>query len=331
MSAVLEKAAPVSAARARVADAVPAGAKATAREARARADAAPRDGEATRWSVSLLLGLPLAVTALGLPYYLAGTAVRVRSPLHPILKSSGLVGQSLGVLGLAIFLFLWLYPLRKRFARLSFTGSVGAWMRVHTIAGAALPVLVAVHATWRFRGLIGLGYWAMLVVWASGLVGRFLYGRIPRSRNGLELSREEITGHRRALVTEIAAALDLDPREVEGGLAVGSRAQAASGLWPSARRLVADGFARRRVVRTLRRRWSRRRADGSPVDRATLRRVLRLARREIALGQAIRLLDATHRLFRYWHAAHRPVAVTALLAVLVHVAVAVALGQTWLR
>jgi len=33
------------------------------------------------------------------------------------------------------------------------------------------------------------------------------------------------------------------------------------------------------------------------------------------------MLDTTRRLFGYWHVAHRPIAVTALLAVLVHVAV----------
>jgi hypothetical protein len=42
------------------------------------------------------------------------------------------------------------------------------------------------------------------------------------------------------------------------------------------------------------------------------------------------MLEATQRVFRLWHVAHRPVALTALLAVLVHVAVVVALGATWL-
>ena len=57
---------------------------------------------------------------------------------------------------------------------------------------------------------------------------------------------------------------------------------------------------------------------------------MRLARREMALAQQARMLDATHAVFRYWHVLHRPVAVAALLAVLVHVAVVVAVGATWL-
>jgi hypothetical protein len=55
------------------------------------------------------------------------------------------------------------------------------------------------------------------------------------------------------------------------------------------------------------------------------------ARREMALAQQAALLEAVQRLFRWWHAAHKPFAVTALLAVLLHVGVAVILGQTWFR
>jgi hypothetical protein len=65
-------------------------------------------------------------------------------------------------------------------------------------------------------------------------------------------------------------------------------------------------------------------------DREMLAAILRLARREMALAQQARMLDATHDVFRYWHVLHRPVAIVALIAVLVHVAVVVALGATWL-
>lgn len=56
---------------------------------------------------------------------------------------------------------------------------------------------------------------------------------------------------------------------------------------------------------------------------------MKLASREIALSQQVRMLEATQRVFRYWHVAHKPFALTALFAVVVHVAVVVALGATW--
>jgi hypothetical protein len=46
----------------------------------------------------------------------------------------------------------------------------------------------------------------------------------------------------------------------------------------------------------------------------------------MALQQQARMLEATRLVFGYWHVAHRPVAVTALVAVMVHVIVAVMIG-----
>jgi hypothetical protein len=255
----------------------------------------------------------------------------MRAPLHSLLKPSGVVGQGFGVLGLALFLFMWLYPLRRGIRWLAWTGPLGAWMRVHAVAGLALPLLVAVHAGWRFDGLIGLGYWSMLLVSLSGLVGRYLYVRIPRSRNGLELSRDESASQRRALVTEIAATLDRDPLLVSRTLDAILEPAPARGLAGMLRRLLVDDFQRWLAVRQLRRLWSAPGRGRARVDAATIARALSLARREIALGQQLHMLEGTQRLFRFWHVAHRPVAVTALLAVLIHVAVAVAMGQTWLR
>lgn len=281
--------------------------------------------------LAVLLALPAMATVIGLPYYLSPAAERVRSDLHAWLRPSGVVGQSFGLAGLLLFLFMWLYPLRKAFGARRALGSVGAWMRFHTVVGLSLPLLIAVHAGWRFHGLIGLGYAAMLTVSLSGIVGRYLYTRIPRSRNGLELSRDEISTHRLSLVTEIAASLSLDPGEVERSLTEAVRPSAGTGLWGTLRRMVIDDFTRLGATRRLRTRWSAPREGGARMDRRSLDRALRLARDEIRLNQQMRILDATHRIFRYWHVAHRPFSVTALVAVVAHVAVAVAMGQTWLR
>ena len=68
----------------------------------------------------------------------------------------------------------------------------------------------------------------------------------------------------------------------------------------------------------------------NPPSRKELRRIAALARREMAISQQMRLLDVTNRVFRHWHLAHQPFAITAFVAVIVHVAVAVAFGATWI-
>src|SRR5690242_19564543 len=87
-----------------------------------------------------------AVCVVGWPYYSLPMAARVRSPLHPWLKSSGYIGQCAGLLGLAICIFLWLYPVRSKVRWLAFTGAIARGLDVHVRAALAVPLLVAIHA-----------------------------------------------------------------------------------------------------------------------------------------------------------------------------------------
>lgn len=279
--------------------------------------------------ISLAVGL-VAATVIGLPYYRLALEARVRHPLHPWLRPSGYIGQSLGILALAIFLFLWLYPLRKKFRWLAWTGRVGTWLDVHVGVALTMPLLVAVHAAWRFEGLIGLGYAAIVVVCLSGVVGRYLYTRIPRSRSGVELSREQVAGERQGLLGELSVATGLTPAEIDVHLAT-APAPASPSIASSFRALVAQDLARRGALKRFRQLLKSRGPSTAALDSATLRRVTRLASREAALTQQVRMLEATQRVFRFWHVAHRPVAVTALIAVVVHVVVVVSLGATWFR
>lgn len=275
----------------------------------------------------LILSALAAINLAGWPYYAASASARLRHPLRPLFKSSGTVGQTLGILALALFLFLWLYPIRKRVRALAFTGSVGRWLDVHIAAGVLVPMVAAMHASWRFTGLIGLGYAAMFIVALSGIVGRYLYTRIPRTRGGIELSREELAHERRKLLGELCEMTGLAPLEIERALAPAPAR--AGGLLASLAQMVTDDLARRTAVRRFVRSLAGR--PGPAPNRGVLRRVAYLAGREMALEQRLRMLDAIHRVFRFWHVAHRPLAVMALLAVLVHVGVAVAVGQTWFR
>ena len=201
-------------------------------------------------------------------YYLLPRAEQVRDPLHVWLRPSGYLGQGAGVLALLIFLFLWLYPLRKKFRWLGFTGSISKWLNVHALAALGLPLLVAAHATWQFGGVIGLGFWSMMVVWLSGIVGRYIYARIPRSQAGVELTIEEIAAQRQQLLDDIAGLSGLDVKEVEAVLAPDAAPTAGLGLWQTMRRMVSDDLGRRRAAATLRRQIKLRRPMARREDAA---------------------------------------------------------------
>lgn len=289
-----------------------------------------RPEDRARWAVLVLLTLPLAaINVWGASYYLASQGARVRHPLHALLRPSGGVGQTAGLVAFAIFVFLWLYPLRKKFKRLAFTGSVGKWLDVHVASALLLPLLLATHAAWRSDGVIGLGLVAMLVVIASGVIGRYLYTRIPRTRSGVELSRDEVAAARHDLMARLAATTGMTEATLQGLLSTDA-ADEQRGIVAAVRRMLLNDVTRRRRRRDLRRRWAAMTGDGShSLAGRALDEAVALADREMALDQQVRMLSATHRVFRFWHVAHRPFAVTALVAVIIHIAVVVSLGATW--
>lgn len=277
--------------------------------------------------VFLPVVLLLGATVYWASYYLAVPADRVRNPLHPWLRPSGYLGQSAGILALLIFIFLWLYPLRKTVRWLRWTGAMSKWLDVHVTVALVLPVLTAFHASWRFDGLIGLGFWSMMVVCLSGIVGRYLYVHIPRSANGLELNAEEIAEERRELMLELARTAQMPLPQVESLLRFDPTPCDELGILATLRQMVKDSWVRRRAAQALRQLCANR--PNGRLDRKSLRRLVKLAGREMALTQQVRMLTATRRVFRLWHIAHRPFAIAALVAVLVHVGVVVSLGMTW--
>lgn len=294
--------------------------------ARPKATPKGRKGQSLT-GVYLVSALLVAGTIAGSSYYFAPLAERARSPLHPWLKPSGYVGQSAGIAAFLIFLFLWLYPLRKRYRWLAWTGVMSKWLDSHVALALFIPLLAAIHASWRFGGVIGLGFWSMMVVWASGIVGRYLYIHIPRRADGLELSAEEIAAERKELMQQVAESTGLAGPQVEAVLRSDPSPMEGAGFMKTLRLMVRDDLDRRRAARALRRLVQNR--PGSQLDKKALREVLQLANREMALTQQARMLEALHDLFRFWHVAHRPFAIAALAAVTLHVVVVVIMGATW--
>ncbi|MFN7966008.1 MAG: hypothetical protein U0V87_10020 [Acidobacteriota bacterium] len=292
----------------------------------AKARASSRDKRLSwseRVSIAVLV-VPLAMTIAGASYYFAPFAARIRHPLAATLRPSGLIGQGAGVLALLMFLFLWLYPLRKRLLPLHSAGALPRWLDWHIAAGIGAPLFGAVHAGWRFTGLVGLGYGAMALVALSGIVGRYLYKHIPRSLEGVELSREEMTRRRQEAIERISLSTGIDPDLLSHCLTIENAPQRGNGVLSTLFGMLRADLAQRRTVRAFARSLGRDHTEGTQ-----LKEILRSARLTVALDQQARMLDATRRVFQYWHIAHMPVAFAALGAVFVHVYVVVSLGTTW--
>lgn len=114
-----------------------------------------------------------------------------------------LFGHSLGIVG---FLFMLmtetLYSLRKRTRSVRW-GKMSTWLQLHIYTGLVGPFMVLLHTSWKFNGLAGATTLLTIIIVVSGFIGRYIFTRIPRTLDGLEiegkLSQEALKNARRLL------------------------------------------------------------------------------------------------------------------------------------
>src|SRR5205807_3500226 len=134
----------------------------------------------------------LAIFIYGFDYYKLSAIDRPFSPKHHLLRPSGPIGLYLGFVGVALFVGIFLYPIRKHWPWLGQIGSTRHWLDIHVLMGLTAPFIVAFHSTLKFKGIAGMAFWIMFAVSVSGVVGRYLYAQIPRRVTTVELSMKEL-------------------------------------------------------------------------------------------------------------------------------------------
>ncbi|HZW02354.1 MAG TPA: hypothetical protein VFF68_00385 [Anaerolineaceae bacterium] len=117
--------------------------------------------------------------------------------------AAGLFGHSIGVVGFLLMLSTeTLYSLRKR-SRLARFGRLSTWLKVHIFTGLVGPFMVLLHTAGKLNGLAGVTTLLTVLIVISGFAGRYIYTRIPRTLDGVEIendvSRELLVQSRRVL------------------------------------------------------------------------------------------------------------------------------------
>ncbi len=96
-------------------------------------------------------------------------------------------GHLLGILGFFLMLLTeTLYSIRKR-SRSARWGSMASWLQFHIFTGLVGPYLVLLHSSWKFNGLAGATTLLTIIIVISGFIGRYIYTRIPRTLEGVEI------------------------------------------------------------------------------------------------------------------------------------------------
>jgi hypothetical protein len=117
--------------------------------------------------------------------------------------ASELFGHGLGITGFTLMLMTeTLYSLRKRSRSIKW-GRMSNWLQFHIFTGLVGPYMVLLHTSWKFSGIAGVTTLFTVIIVISGFIGRYIFTRVPRTLDGLEiegtLSQEALKQVRRLL------------------------------------------------------------------------------------------------------------------------------------
>jgi hypothetical protein len=244
-----------------------------------------------------------------------------------ITAESGL-GYWLGIIGSLMMLLLLLYPLRKRARFLRGLGRVPAWFRSHMFLGVIGPTLIIFHANFRSTSLnatVALVF--MLIIVASGIIGRYLYSKIHMGLYGTKAEIREMLGDadlmKRALGGDYEGASRLISAlgQFEGRVLVRHSGFlsslwsfiALSWRWQNLRGRLLHEAKAAIDVEGKQRGWSGR----------VRRRQLKLVKEHLsiyfaAVNKAARF-GVYDRMFAFWHVLHMPLFFLLVLTAILHV------------
>jgi hypothetical protein len=297
-----------------------------------------RNGERAH-HVRLVCGYGLAITLIvglavyGFSYYTLSSAERPFSPKHQLLRPSGVIGIDLGFLGLAMFFAIFLYPLRKRWPWLARQGSSKHWLDIHVLLGLSAPFVIALHSSFKFRGFAGMAFWIMVAVSLSGVIGRYLYGQIPRRLNSAEISVKELQEIQTGLAQRLKQQKLVPEEDVRSLLRLPSPegVQAMSIIVALGYMMALDAGRAFRTAKLRRRalsgsQWLTTIGGLLPTRHASLERSIALAREEAATAKRILFLSRAQQVFHLWHVVHRPFSYSFALLAMIHVVVVMMMG-----
>jgi hypothetical protein len=235
-----------------------------------------------------------------------------------------------------MFLIIFLYPLRKAWPWLMKKGSSRHWLDYHVILGISAPFVIAFHSSFKFKGFAGMAFWIMFAVSVSGIIGRYLYGQIPRNLKAAELTRRELQELHQKFAGELKQQRLISEEDLRTLLTLPSqeRIDSLSMLTALGYMFVLDGARALRVARL--RRHSLDFGDkvktlGGFLSTGNyhVERAVVAAREDAALTKRILFLKRSEQVFHLWHVIHKPFSYTFALLALFHIGVALSMGYRW--
>jgi len=238
------------------------------------------------------------------------------------------LGYWLGIAGGTAMLMLFFYPLRKRWRAMRDVGSTRFWFALHMTLGILGPLLIILHSTLAFGSLNAtVAFTSMALVAASGIAGRFLYGRIHHGLYGRRATLAELRAQAgmdsAAVHSKLAFVRPVEERLTEFARLAEAAGQAGLGqplrfMTLGLRAMFARRWCTGEATRVLCRRAI---VEGWPADKLAGRIANRnaLIAAHLRAVQRVAQFGVFERLFSWWHVLHVPLVFMMVLSAIAHV------------
>lgn len=279
--------------------------------------------------ISTLIIIIVFVTMLllfkGIPYYSTSLEERFYHPDHDLFKPSGLFGHGLGIFGsLFIVIGVFSYMARKRYRFLSRLGRLKYWLEFHIFLCVLGPIMILFHTAFKFGGIVSISFWSMVVVVASGVIGRYIYLQIPRSMEGRELSLNEVRQMKDNVNVTIKNRYKLG-EESYGAILKYTQSNTVHRHGNIILRMIRRYFMDFKRINGLKKTLRK-----NKLSKTGISGIIRLLKQEISLNNKLQRLQSMQQLFKYWHIVHLPFALIMLVIMIIHVGITLAFGARWI-
>ncbi len=277
--------------------------------------------------VLITIGVTVWLILYGYQYYTLPLEERFFSPLHNQLKPGGFIGHGIGIIGSFLMLLgVVIYMLRKRVKYFHRFGILKHWLELHIFLCTLGPILVLFHTSFKFGGLVAISFWSMVAVFLSGIIGRFIYVRIPRTIEGVELSIQQIE----RINDEYSIKLRNEYQVSEDILLqieniANRRYKGTLSAFNIFFIIIGDYFTRRKNLRDVLKKLKK-----NDVGKHNIKAIKKLTKQKMLLNNRVEYLQVLHNIFKLWHIIHLPFALIMLIIMIVHIGVAITFGYTWI-
>lgn len=227
------------------------------------------------------------------------------------------IGYALGIVGGSLMLLLLLYPLRKRLRFMNRWLPVRHWFRTHMIFGVIGPLCILYHCNFHLGAAnSNIALLCMGLMVGSGLIGRYIYGKIHYGLYGeratLQELQKQMQASEQALRNQRDASLGNDAFERLRALEIFALQRRS--FFGNITRVLGIG---RRV--RAERKWFVAHLGKLAVQSETKQQVLAKIQTFLAVIKRIAGISFYERLFSLWHVLHMPIFFMLVITGLIHV------------